>query len=128
MDGEGKEMRGDRSGGNRGPVSAVREHLMPSGRLPGADESETVWTGCDGPARGSSAEKRARFIGAGSWLLVIVLAVWLHLTRLDGFIEAFPLVLGVKILVFLWVLFGVSLLRPIFIRRSRHQRSGGAGA
>lgn len=58
-------------------------------------------------------------IGAGSWLLVVILAVWLHLTRLDGFVESFPLVLGAKILVFLWVLFGVSLLRPAFIRRSR---------
>lgn len=101
---------------------------MPSGRLPGSEESETVWTGCDGPAPGSSAEKRARFVGAGSWLLVIVLAVWLHMTRLDGFIEAFPLVVGVKILVFLWVLFGVSLLRPIFMKRSRHERSQGIEA
>lgn len=92
---------------------------MPSGSLPGTANSENVWTGCDGPAPGSSADQRAKFIGAGSWLLVGVLAIWLHATQIDGFIEAFPLVLGLKLLIFLWVLFGVSLLRPLFIARSR---------
>lgn len=106
----------------RGLLSRIREHLMPSGGLPGAEYSDTVWTGCDGPAPGSGPDRRARVIGAASWVLVLFLAVWLHLTRLDGFIEAFPLVLGVKVLVFLWVLFGVAVLRPVFTARSRQKK------
>lgn len=106
----------------RGLLSRIREHLMPSGGLPGAEFSATVWTGCDGPAPGSGPDRRARAIGFASWLLVAFLAVWLHLTRLDGFIEAFPLVLGAKILVFLWVLFGVAVLRPLFTARSRREK------
>ena len=106
----------------RGLLGRIREHLMPSGGLPGAEYSDTVWTGCDGPAPGSGPDRRARVIGAASWVLVLFLAVWLHLTRLDGFIEAFPLVLGVKVLVFLWVLFGVAVLRPVFTARSRQKK------
>jgi len=61
----------------------------------------------------------ARAIGLFSWILVAFLTVWLHITQLDGFLEAFPWVIGMKVLVFLWVLLGVSLLRPIFTRQSR---------
>ena len=106
----------------RGPFGRVREHLMPSGRLPGAERSGTVWTGCDGPAPGSRPDRRAKLVGLASWVLVAVLAVWLHMTQLDGFIEAFPFVLGAKVAVFLWVLFGVAVLRPVFLARSK--RSG----
>ena len=102
-----------------GILGAVREHLLPRGRLEGLEPSETVWTGCDGPAPDSWTTRRVMAIGIFSWILVAVLAVWLHMTRLDGFLDAFPLVLGAKILVFLWVLFGVSVLRPVFVRRSR---------
>lgn len=100
-------------------LGVVRNHLMPDGRLPGSSSSDTVWTGCDGPQAGSRTDRVIRVIGLLSWVLVAVLAVWLHLTRLDGFLEAFPLVLGAKVLVFLWVLFGVSILRPIFAAKSR---------
>lgn len=107
----------------RGFLSRIREHLMPSGGLPGAEYSDTVWTGCDGPAPDSGPDRRARAIGLASWVLVVFLAVWLHLTQLDGFIEAFPLVLGAKVLVFLWVLFGVAVLRPVFTARSRQRKA-----
>ncbi len=124
----GKAPRDSDREGRSGPISAAREHLMPSGKLPGTESSETVWTGCDGPGPDSGADQRAKFIGAGSWLLVGGLAIWLHVTQLDSFVEAFPLVLGLKLLVFLWVLFGVSLLRPLFIARSKSpgtERPGG---
>ena len=109
------------TGGGFGPVRAAREHLLPTGRLPGTEPSETVWTGCDGPEKGSGRDRWAICVGLASWLLVGFLAVWLHLTQFDGFIDAFPLVLGAKVLVFLWVLFGVAVLRPLFLRRSRGQ-------
>lgn len=111
------------TGGGFGPVRAAREHLLPTGRLPGTEPSETVWTGCDGPEKGSGRDRWAICVGLASWLLVGFLAVWLHLTQFDGFIDAFPLVLGAKVLVFLWVLFGVAVLRPLFLRRSRGQAS-----
>lgn len=114
------EIREPAEGNRR--FRTFRNHLMPDGGLPGCEASDTVWTGCDGPPAGSWPDRRARSIGLLSWILVAVLAVWLHLTRLDGFLEAFPLVLGAKILVFLWVLFGVSLLRPVFTRRARRPR------
>ncbi len=111
------------TGGGFGPVRAAREHLLPTGRLPGTEPSETVWTGCDGPEKGSGRDRWAICVGLASWLLVGFLAVWLHLTQFDGFLDAFPLVLGAKVLVFLWVLFGVAVLRPLFLRRSRGRAS-----
>lgn len=58
-------------------------------------------------------------IGLLSWTLMLGLAIWLHVTALDDFFAAFPYVIGAKLLVFAWVLFGVGILRPLFIRRSR---------
>ena len=115
----GKAAKRGEEGGKRGPIGAIREHLLPSGRVPGMEISDTVWTGCDGPERGSARDRWAKCVGIASWLLVGFLAVWLHLTQFDGFVDAFPLVLGAKVLVFLWVLFGVAVLRPLFLRRSR---------
>lgn len=117
MDDDQSERAG--AGGCTGPVRAIKEHLMPSGRVPGTEPSDTVWTGCDGPAKGSARDRWALCVGIASWLLVGFLAVWLHLTQFDGFVNAFPLVIGAKVLVFLWVLFGVAVLRPLFLRRSR---------
>ena len=100
-------------------LGAVSEHLLPSGKVPGSEPSETVWTGCDGPPPGSWSDRRAKFVGLLSWLLVGFLAVWLHITDFDGFVDSLPYVVGVKVLVFVWVLFGISILRPIFTRRAR---------
>lgn len=105
-------------GGIRNPFRLLGEHLLPSGELPGSKQSKTVWTGCDGPPRRSWADRRARIVGLFSWILVGFLTVWLHVTDLGGFTDSFPYVFGAKVLVFAWVLFGVSILRPLFIRRS----------
>lgn len=105
--------------GGRRRFDAVKERLVPSGRVPGTEPSETVWTGCDGPAEGSWSDRRAKVAGALSWLLVGTLAIWLHVTDFDGFVGSFPYVVGTKILVFVWVLLGISILRPIFTRRAR---------
>ncbi len=103
----------------RRPFGPLSEHLLPSGRVPGSEPSETVWTGCDGPPPGSWSDRRARFAGFSSWLLVGFLTVWLHVTDFGGFVDSLPYVLGTKILIFIWVLFGISVLRPIFTRRAR---------
>ena len=105
---------------------AAAEHLLPSGSVPGTSASETVWTGCDGPPRGSWADRRAKVIGFLSWMLVGALAIWLHVTDLDGFVNSFPYVVGTKILIFIWVLVGVSILRPIFTRRARDSSPDGS--
>lgn len=107
-------------------IGAAVEHLLPSGNVPGSEPSETVWTGCDGPPAGSWPDRRAKAIGIVSWLLVGVLAVWLHVTDLDGFFSSFPYVIGTKILIFIWVLVGVSILRPIFTRRALDSSPDGA--
>jgi len=99
---------------------AAAEHLLPSGDVPGTRASETVWTGCDGPPEGSWPDRRAKVVGFLSWVLVGALTVWLHVTDFQGFVDSFPYVIGTKILVFIWVLVGVSLLRPIFTRRARN--------
>ncbi|MFZ9669318.1 MAG: hypothetical protein ACO3CR_05635 [Solirubrobacterales bacterium] len=126
MDDHQSERAG--TGGRTGPIRTIREHLMPSGRIPGTEPSDTVWTGCDGPEVGSARDRWATCVGIASWLLVGFLAVWLHLTQLDGFVDAFPLVIGAKVLVFLWVLFGVAVLRPLFLRKSRGQAPDGGEA
>lgn len=100
-------------------LGPVGEHLLPSGTVPGAEPSETVWTGCDGPPGGSWSDRRAKLAGLLSWLLVGFLAIWLHVTDFGGFVDSLPYVLGAKVLVFVWVLFGISLLRPLFTRRAR---------
>lgn len=111
----------------RNPLRLLGEHLLPSGELPGSARSGTVWTGCDGPPKHSWADRRARVVGLLSWILIAFLTVWLHVTDLEGFTDSFPYVFGAKVLVFLWVLFGVGLLRPIFTRRSRDAAPGPGG-
>ncbi|MFM8527263.1 MAG: hypothetical protein ACKOPI_00135 [bacterium] len=102
----------------------MSEHLLPKGTLPGTRASSTIWTGCEGPRSGSWADRRALLVGLLSWVLLLSLAIWLHVTALDDFFAAFPYVIGAKILVFVWVLFGVSVLRPLFMRRSRQAAAG----
>lgn len=100
-------------------VNAAARRLFPSGDVPGTAASETVWTGCDGPPEGSWSDRRAKIVGIFSWLLVGTLAVWLHVTDFQGFVDSFPYVVGTKVLIFVWVLVGVTFLRPIFTRRAR---------
>lgn len=120
----GKQTRKpQKSGPEPTRIGVISEHLMPSGNLPGTERSETIWTGSEGPPPGSWANRRAIVIGVLSWILVTALTVWLHLVDFDDFVSSFPYVLGAKLLVFAWVLFGVTILRPIFLRRSRNAPS-----
>lgn len=113
-----KRSRKKRESSRRSGV--IAHHLLPDGDLPGSARSENIWTGAEGPGPGTWADRRAKATGVFSWLLVGSLAVWLHLIDIDDFISAFPILLAVKVLIFIWVLFGVGILRPIFTRFSRN--------